>query len=182
MNDKDGARERHFKALAGQVSQALTAIDLVDKTFEDDGRQPPSHVNSGGTLANYAEDYPKEAETYNQLQRSIAGSRTALKTVESYILTYKANLKEEIQQQRAFTKAERKDMWLLWIQKTTRWALGFAVAIILYSGAVWLSEKYPDFIKVPVRDWIKTQNAAEASGANFSQKVSGSLDEGTKHK
>jgi len=48
---------------------------------------------------------------------------------------------------------ERWHMWVLWIQKTARWALGSIAAVLLYSAVVSF-EKPNGFIKVPVKDWF----------------------------
>jgi hypothetical protein len=50
-------------------------------------------------------------------------------------------------------KAERKDMWISWIQKTIRWGLGIIFAVLLYSTIAWVSEKN-EFVKIPIKDWL----------------------------
>ncbi|PHR80495.1 MAG: hypothetical protein COA59_17490 [Colwellia sp.] len=61
---------------------------------------------------------------------------------------------------KATRKAERRDMWTLWFQKLIRWTLGAIVAILLYSGVVWVADN-TSFIKVPIKDWIPKYSAVK---------------------
>ena len=58
-----------------------------------------------------------------------------------------------LEHSKAQRKAERQDMWILWLQRLVRWTLGIIAAVVLYSALVWASEK-DNFIKIPIKDWF----------------------------
>ena len=66
---------------------------------------------------------------------------------------YRSRSTLSLEHGKAQRKAERRDTWILWLQKLVRWTLGTIVAVVLYSAAVWASEKC-DFIKIPIKDWL----------------------------
>ncbi len=68
----------------------------------------------------------------------------------------------EIRKQRAERKAERRDIWILWFQRTARWAAGILLFVLLYSLCVFASEK-TNFIKIPVRDVITLDSSNPAN-------------------
>jgi len=55
------------------------------------------------------------------------------------------------------SKSERKQAWILWIQKLIRWIVGSLLAVLIYSFVVWASEKWT-FIKIPIKHTFGFQN------------------------
>jgi len=51
-------------------------------------------------------------------------------------------------------KLQQAHAYKAWGHKIVRWAVGIVIAVILYSTAVYISERCT-FIKIPVRDLIK---------------------------
>ncbi|MDM3871850.1 hypothetical protein QSV34_10860 [Porticoccus sp. W117] len=66
-----------------------------------------------------------------------------------------ADKKVENRETRLYWGHQRK-VWLTWVQQTTRWIIGAIIVIFIYSGGVWMSEKYPNFFHMPVHDWFKS--------------------------
>ncbi len=81
------------------------------------------------------------------------GAQYTLK-VESYISNVNKSNMLAIAYEMEARKAERKDIWILWIQKSFRWCVGVVLAVALYSSLVNFSETYPKIIHIPVRDLI----------------------------
>ncbi len=120
-----------------------------------------------------------------QFQKNPAGTG-GLPNIENFILQsieiveklkkYRTDLTLSLEFAKAQRKAERRDIWILWLQKLVRWTLGTIVAVVLYSAAVWTSEKC-DFIKIPIKDWLH-QSVSEKNAMKIS--LSKNTDELTK--
>jgi formyltetrahydrofolate synthetase len=99
--------------------------------------------------------------------RNIKLSKSVLDAVEEFVVDARALSKilsesleskekevcQKIYSDNKLAEAERSRAWLLFWQKSLRWSLGVVFALIMYSGAVFLSENI-NFIKIPVRDLI----------------------------
>lgn len=86
----------------------------------------------------------------------LEGVESAIRAIEESIVEHQQDFEIEVYQEAQRRRAERIDMWKLWVERTVRWVVGVALFVFAYSTAVNLSEN-PDVggrVHVPVHDWF----------------------------
>lgn len=141
---------------------------LLEQLNIKDSNRPQQTIQT--SLLAIFEDNDKGAQkgALVHVAACIGTMRLYERTLTELIINEEKELKWTINRTNEENKAKRRQMWWLWTQQTCRWIMGAALAIFVYSCAVWISEwtgqpdcpaeqecDLPDWqIKIPIKDWI----------------------------
>jgi len=109
-------------------------------------------INSISINEHFAAAYVGLLSTY------LANGRKLVHELDRYLKDYSGQWTIDQAKRADERRAERIHMWVLWGERLVRWSVGAFLAVLLYSGAVWLSDTV-EFFKVPVRDWLPWTNS-----------------------
>ena len=85
-----------------------------------------------------------------ELNKYFVSAAYLKKVVEEYVDKQKISSVLDLHKMELTKKAERKEIWKLWFQKTIRWIAGVTIAVLLYTFFVWLEGE--GIVTLPVRD------------------------------
>jgi hypothetical protein len=153
MTDQDVEVEKEakiFDALNTDITdlrRSLEACDLLlgGVVSSTDTLRPYMEQEGGAVRENVTRDFGNLATNAHRIHDSLSAA------MKDYSFTWQA----EIDHQEKIRVSERNDRWKDWLQRYVRWAGGIIVAVVIYSGLVWIGDNC-GFIKIPLIDVFKS--------------------------
>lgn len=97
--------------------------------------------------------YGLDHRLYEKIRNYVKSSNSNARLIDDFFTRNHSFSLLDISNAKSVRKAERHDLWWLWLQRLCRWVLGAFVVVLLYSSFVYLAE-YFDFIKIPIREFL----------------------------
>jgi hypothetical protein len=154
-----------FLAQISAISSKIPGyIEVINARLKSTGTPTIHRDCSGGYLRNYLNSNPSDRDLLIHVEQVVLAAlqtstaiddfRTHKHAVwegERFIVNFAR--KEELAHDKLKRRDERIDMWKLWGEQTARWVIGAALAVLLYSSVIWLSDRW-GFFHVPTKDWF----------------------------
>jgi hypothetical protein len=139
MSESD--KNKFFKEIQPELNSLEQNLKSINDNLESNGITTFRKNAGNRSLEQQFKKSPNGVEAFGPIENFIQVSISLKEKLRAYTDSYSHFWGIEQRKVREARKNERKDMWILWLQKLFRWCAGAMVAIFLYSGVVWLSEK-----------------------------------------
>jgi hypothetical protein len=162
MEDID--TNKFLKNLNPYTNKVLNNIAALNSNLKHLEIEGISKSDGRGSLNQFFQKKPQGVGILDSIETSLQACLEAVSQIEEFrshqhevwkseLFKAETERSHQIKHEKDKRKAERRDMWALWLQQTIRWFIGVVLVIFMYSCAVRASELIP-FVKIPIKDWL----------------------------